>query len=144
MVQAPPSLLSFTARISLEFYSLPHVTHRVKLHLRRVTHSPLSEVSAFLVLPAACSPSPLPFLISHLPSPRAPYIFDLSLSSLLSNPDTRGDTQAVWQHQGFTPRPWQVLGIPAVPHTWHPFRGTTAFAAEVSVGSKFLWSPLRW
>lgn len=106
--------------------------------------APLSEVSAFLVLPAACSPSPLPFLISHLPSPRAPYIFDLSLSSLLSNPDTRGDTQAVWQHQGFTPRPWQVLGIPAVAHTWHPFRGTTAFAAEVSVGSKFLWSPLRW
>lgn len=38
MVQAPPSLLSFAARISLEFYSLPHVTHRVKLHLRRVTH----------------------------------------------------------------------------------------------------------
>ncbi|XP_020930395.1 uncharacterized protein LOC102167165 [Sus scrofa] len=34
----PPSLLSFAARISLEFYSLPHVTHRVKLHLRRVTH----------------------------------------------------------------------------------------------------------
>ena len=31
-------LLSFAARISLEFYSLPHVTHRVKLHLRRVTH----------------------------------------------------------------------------------------------------------
>nr|XP_051705828.1 uncharacterized protein LOC127491851 [Oryctolagus cuniculus] len=38
VVQAPPSLLSFAARISLEFYSLPHVTHRVKLHLRRVTH----------------------------------------------------------------------------------------------------------
>ncbi|XP_072477614.1 uncharacterized protein [Notamacropus eugenii] len=38
VVLAPPSLLSFAARISLEFYSLPHVTHRVKLHLRRVTH----------------------------------------------------------------------------------------------------------
>lgn len=91
--------------------------------------APLSEVSAFLVLPAACSPSPLPFLISHLPSPRAPYIFDLSLSSLLSNPDTRGDTQAVWQHQGFTPRPWQVLGIPAVPPHLASLQGNYSFCS---------------
>lgn len=37
--QAAPSLLSFAPRISPQFYSLPHVTHRVKLHLRRVTHT---------------------------------------------------------------------------------------------------------
>lgn len=46
-LQAAPSLLSFAPRLSPQFYSLPHVTHRVKLHLRRVTHithtrSPLS------------------------------------------------------------------------------------------------------
>lgn len=37
--QAAPSLLSFAPGISPQFYSLPHVTHRVKLHLRRVTHT---------------------------------------------------------------------------------------------------------
>lgn len=37
-LQAAPSLLSFAPRLSPQFYSLPHVTHRVKLHLRRVTH----------------------------------------------------------------------------------------------------------
>lgn len=39
------------------------------LHLGQGGLAPLSEVSAFLALPAACSPSPLPSLIAHLPSP---------------------------------------------------------------------------
>lgn len=38
-LRAAPSLLSFAPGISPQFYSLPHVTHRVKLHLRRVTHT---------------------------------------------------------------------------------------------------------